>query len=165
MASGRPLAGEFGVHAEDDIARVAGDDAVEALSRQQREVEELRKLVEASGMTEEARKEADRELGRLARMNPSAAEYTVSRTYLDWLVTLPWTVLTTEKIDIIHAKEILQRDHYDLEKIKERILEYLSVLELKPLAKGEYAVFLRDGTKLTMTRGIRELQQALVSRH
>jgi ATP-dependent Lon protease len=107
----------------------------------QREVEDLRKQVEASGMTEEARKEADRELGRLARMNPAAAEYTVSRTYLDWLVTLPWTGLTTEKIDIVHAREILQRDHYDLEKIKERILEHLAVLELKPAGKAPILCF------------------------
>jgi len=107
----------------------------------QREIEDLRKLVESSGMTEEARKEADRELGRLSRMNPSAAEYTVSRTYLDWLVTLPWAVLTTEKVDIIHAREILQRDHYDLEKIKERILEHLAVLELKPAGKAPILCF------------------------
>jgi ATP-dependent Lon protease len=107
----------------------------------QREIEDLRKQIEASGMTEEARKEADRELGRLARMNPAAAEYTVSRTYLDWLVTLPWTVLTTEKIDIVHAREILQRDHYDLEKIKERILEHLAVLELKPTGKAPILCF------------------------
>ncbi|MEO8115967.1 MAG: AAA family ATPase, partial [Phenylobacterium sp.] len=107
----------------------------------QRETEELRKLVEASGMPEEARKEADRELGRLARMNPSAAEYTVSRTYLDWLVALPWNGLTTEKIDIVRAREILHRDHYDLEKIKERILEYLAVLELKPEGKAPILCF------------------------
>ncbi|HLQ77232.1 MAG TPA: endopeptidase La [Terriglobia bacterium] len=107
----------------------------------QREVDELRKQIEASGMPEEARKEADRELGRLSRMNPAAAEYTVSRTYLDWLVTLPWNVLTTERIDIVHAREILQRDHYDLEKIKERILEYLAVLELKPLGKAPILCF------------------------
>jgi len=107
----------------------------------QRETEDLRKLIEASGMPEEARKEADRELGRLARMNPSAAEYTVSRTYLDWLVALPWNVLTTERIDIVHAREILHRDHYDLEKIKERILEYLAVLELKPSGKAPILCF------------------------
>jgi ATP-dependent Lon protease len=107
----------------------------------QREIEELRQKVEAAGMPEEARKEADRELGRLARMSPAAAEYTVSRTYLDWLVTLPWNVLTTERIDIVHAKEILNRDHYDLEKIKERILEYLAVIELKPVGKAPILCF------------------------
>ncbi len=107
----------------------------------QREIEELRKKVEASGMTEEARKEADRELGRLSRMSPSAAEYTVSRTYLDWLVTLPWNVLSAERIDIVKAKEVLNRDHYDLEKIKERILEFLAVLELKPQGKAPILCF------------------------
>src|SRR5438445_6787293 len=69
----------------------------------QREIEELRQKIEAAGMTEEARKEADRELGRLSRMSPAAAEYTVSRTYLDWLVTVPWNVLSAEKIDIVRA--------------------------------------------------------------
>src|SRR6266404_5364384 len=107
----------------------------------QREIEELRQKVEASGMTEEARKEADRELGRLSHMPPAAAEYTVSRTYLDWLVTLPWSVLTTEKMDIIKAKDVLNRDHYDLEKIKERILEYLAVIELKPGGKAPILCF------------------------
>ena len=107
----------------------------------QREIEELRQKVEASGMPEEARKEADRELGRLSRMSPAAAEYTVSRTYLDWLVALPWSVLTTERMDIIKAKEVLNRDHYDLEKIKERILEYLAVIELKPGGKAPILCF------------------------
>src|SRR5437868_5831892 len=107
----------------------------------QREIEELRQKMEASGMTEEARKEADRELGRLSRMSPAAAEYTVSRTYLDWLVTLPWSVLTTEKIDIVKAREVLERDHYDLEKVKERIIEYLAVLELKPQGKAPILCF------------------------
>src|SRR6185436_6629055 len=107
----------------------------------QREVEELRKKIEAAEMTEEARKEADRELGRLSRMSPAAAEYTVTRTYLDWLVSLPWNVLSTERIDIIKAKETLNRDHYDLEKIKERILEYLAVLELKPQGKAPILCF------------------------
>src|SRR5213592_1373602 len=101
----------------------------------QREIEELRQKIEAAGMPEESKKEAERELGRLGRMSPAAAEYTVTRTYLDWLVTLPWSVLTTEKIDIIKAREVLDRDHYDLEKIKERILEYLAVLELRPQGK------------------------------
>jgi ATP-dependent Lon protease len=107
----------------------------------QREIEELRQKIEGVGMTEEARKEADRELGRLSRMSPAAAEYTVSRTYLDWLVSLPWNVVSAEKIDIIKAKETLNRDHYDLEKIKERILEYLAVLELKPQGKAPILCF------------------------
>src|SRR5437763_378535 len=107
----------------------------------QREIEELRKKIEASGMTEEARKEAEREVGRLARMSPAAAEYTVTRTYLDWLVTLPWNVLTTEKIDINRARQVLDKDHYDLEKVKERILEYLAVLELRPQGKAPILCF------------------------
>ena len=107
----------------------------------QREIEELRKKIEAAGMPEEAKKEADREVGRLSRMSPSAAEYTVTRTYLDWLVTLPWNVMTTEKVDIIKAREVLDRDHYDLEKIKERILEFLAVLELKPHGKAPILCF------------------------
>ena len=107
----------------------------------QREIEELRKKVEASGMPEEARKEADRELTRLARMSPAAAEYTVSRSYLDWLVALPWSVLSTERIDLLKAKDILNRDHYDLDKIKERILEYLAVIELKPGGKAPILCF------------------------
>src|SRR5499427_456555 len=88
----------------------------------QREIEELRKKIEVAEMTEEAKKEAERELGRLGRMSLVAAEYTVTRTYLDWLVTLPWSVLTTEKI-------------------KERILEYLAVLELKPHGKAPILCF------------------------
>ena len=107
----------------------------------QREIEELRQKVEASGMPEEARKEADRELGRLSRMSPAAAEYTVSRSYLDWLVALPWNVLTMERIDLHKAKDVLNRDHYDLDKIKERILEYLAVIELKPGGKAPILCF------------------------
>ncbi|HET9216505.1 MAG TPA: endopeptidase La [Terriglobia bacterium] len=107
----------------------------------QREIEELRQKVEASGMPEEARKEADRELARLSRMSPAAAEYTVSRSYLDWLVSVPWNVLTTEQIDLHKAKDVLNRDHYDLDKIKERILEYLAVIELKPGGKAPILCF------------------------
>src|SRR5688572_3177316 len=107
----------------------------------QREIEELRQKAEASGMPEEARKEADRELARLSRMSPAAAEYTVSRSYLDWLVTLPWNVLTTERIDLLKAKDVLNHDHYDLDKIKERILEYLAVIELKPGGKAPILCF------------------------
>ena len=107
----------------------------------QREIEELRKKIEDAGMSEEAKKEAEREVGRLSRMSPAAAEYTVTRTYLDWLVTLPWNVVTMEKVDIVKAREVLDKDHYDLEKIKERILEYLAVLELKPHGKAPILCF------------------------
>ena len=107
----------------------------------QREIDELREQIEKAGLPEEARKEADRELKRLQRMSPAAADYTVTRTYLDWLVTLPWNVLTTEKVDIIRAKEILDRDHHDLEKIKQRILEHLAVLELRPEGKAPILCF------------------------
>src|SRR4026207_2077458 len=107
----------------------------------QREIEELRQKMESSGITDEGRKEADRELGRLSRMSPAAAEYTVSRSYLDWLVALPWNVLTTERIDLLKAKDVLNRDHYDLDKIKERILEYLAVITLKPGGKAPILCF------------------------
>ena len=107
----------------------------------QREIDELREQIEKANLPEEARKEAERELTRLQRMSPAAADYTVTRTYLDWIVTLPWNVLTTEKVDILHAKEILDRDHHDLEKIKERILEHLAVLELRPEGKAPILCF------------------------
>src|SRR6185369_13272382 len=108
---------------------------------QQREISELREKIEAAEMTEEAKKEALRELDRLTRMSPAAAEYTVTRTYLDWLVALPWNKRTDMEIDIIRAKEVLDNDHYDLEKVKERILEYLAVRKMKPDIKGPILCF------------------------
>ena len=105
------------------------------------EVEELRKKIEAAGMTEEARKEALRELNRLAKMSPAAADYHVTRTYLDWLVVLPWQKVSELKVDVNKAKDVLETDHYDLEKIKERILDYLAVLQLKPEMKGPLLCF------------------------
>ena len=108
---------------------------------EQQEIEELRKKIEASGMSEEARKEAMRELGRLAKMSPAAADYHVTRTYLDWLVVLPWIKVSELKVDLRKAKEILDADHYDLEKLKERILDYLAVLQLKPQLKGPIICF------------------------
>ncbi|PYU97437.1 MAG: endopeptidase La, partial [Acidobacteria bacterium] len=98
----------------------------------QQEVEGLRKKIEAAGMPEEARKEALRELGRLAKMSPAAADYHVTRTYLDWLVVLPWNKVSELKVDLTKARTVLDEDHFDLEKIKERILDYLAVLRLKP---------------------------------
>jgi len=108
---------------------------------EQQEIEELRKKIEAAGMTEEARKEAHRELNRLAKMSPAAADYHVTRTYLDWLVALPWNKVSELKVDLRKAKDVLDADHYDLEKIKERILDYLAVLQLKPTLKGPIICF------------------------
>jgi ATP-dependent Lon protease len=108
---------------------------------QQRESNELREKIEACGMSEDVKKEALRELDRLSRMAPAAAEYTVTRTYLDWLVALPWNKRAEHEIDIRKAKEVLDNDHYDLEKVKERILEYLAVRKLKPDIKGPILCF------------------------
>jgi ATP-dependent Lon protease len=100
------------------------------------EIEELREKLSQIEMPEEARTAAQRELERLARMHPSAAEYTVSRTYLDWLLELPWDKSTEDNLDIDRAQKILDEDHYDLEKVKKRILEYLAVRKLKDDMKG-----------------------------
>ncbi len=108
---------------------------------EQQEIEELRKKIEAAGMTEEGRKEAMRELGRLAKMSPAAADYHVTRTYLEWLVALPWNKVSDTRVDITKAKEVLDEDHWDLEKVKERILDYLAVLQLKPQLKGPILCF------------------------
>jgi len=108
---------------------------------QQREYGELREKIERAGMSEEAQKEALRELDRLTKMSPAAAEYTVTRTYLDWLVALPWAKRTEAEIDIHKAKDVLDNDHYDLEKVKERILEYLAVRKMKPDIKGPILCF------------------------
>jgi ATP-dependent Lon protease len=109
----------------------------------QTEVEELRKKVEASGMPAEARKECERELKRLSKMTPASAEYMVSRTYLEWMTSLPWTKSSgTEEIDIVKAQTILDEDHYDLEKVKQRILDYLAVKKLQPGMKGPILCFL-----------------------
>jgi ATP-dependent Lon protease len=102
----------------------------------QQEIDELRKKIEEAGMPEEARKASEKELDRLSKMPPQAAEYTVARTYLDWLVNLPWSVSSEDKLDVVRAKEILDEDHYDLEKVKDRIIEYLAVRSLKTDLKG-----------------------------
>ena len=95
------------------------------------ELDELREKIEQSGMPEEARKESDRELDRLTRMNPAAPEYNVARTYLDWMIAVPWQKSTEDNLDIASVKEVLDADHYGLEKVKDRILEYLSVRKFK----------------------------------
>ena len=105
------------------------------------EVEEFKKKIEEAKMPQEAREAALKELDRLSKMNPAAAEYTVSRTYLDWLVNLPWSSGTQDNLDIKEAKRVLDEDHYDLEKVKERILEYLAVRKLKSDLKGPILCF------------------------
>jgi ATP-dependent Lon protease len=105
------------------------------------EVEEFKKKIEAAKMPQEARESALKELDRLSKMNPAAAEYTVSRTYLDWLVNLPWSTGTQDNLDIKEAKRVLDEEHYDLEKVKERILEYLAVRKLKSDLKGPILCF------------------------
>ncbi len=102
----------------------------------QEEFEELKKGIKKAGMPKEVEKTAFKELKRMSRMSPGAAEYTVSRTYLDWLIELPWSRSTKDVLDIQKAAEILDEDHYDLEKVKKRILEYLAVRKLKQDMKG-----------------------------
>ncbi len=96
-----------------------------------REIEEYRKKIEECGMTDEAREEALRELRRLERMPPQAAEYWVIKTYLDWLTSLPWNKETEDNLDIAYARRVLDEDHYDLKDVKERILEFLAVRKLR----------------------------------
>ena len=108
---------------------------------QTKEIEELRGKIDAVGMPEAVKKEAMRELDRLAKMPVAAAEYTVSRTYLDWLVMLPWQVRTDEVIDLVRTKKTLDADHSGLEKAKDRILEYLAVRKLNPAVKGPILCF------------------------
>jgi ATP-dependent Lon protease len=107
----------------------------------QREVDELRERIEAAGMPEDVKKEAMKELNRLGRMSPMAADYGLTRNYIEWLALLPWSKSSGERIDIGKAKEILDEDHYELKKVKDRILDYLSVLELKPDMKGPILCF------------------------
>ena len=108
---------------------------------QTKEIEELRTKIEAAGMPETVKKEALRELDRLSKMPPAAAEYTVSRTYLDWVVALPWAKRTEEVIDLPKTREVLDKEHSGLEKAKERILEYLAVRKLNPAVKGPILCF------------------------
>lgn len=105
------------------------------------EIDELRAKVEEKKLPEVVNKEAMRELGRLARMHPSSAEYTVARTYLDWILDLPWHERTEDNLDIVAAQKILDEDHYDLEKVKKRIIEYLAVRKLKADMKGPILCF------------------------
>ncbi len=105
------------------------------------ELQELSDKIDKAGMPEEAEREARRELDRLSKMQPGAAEYTVSRTFIDWMISLPWSVSTEEHLDIEAAQQVLDEDHYDLEKVKERIVEYLAVRTLKSDSKGPILCF------------------------
>src|SRR3954453_14245998 len=107
----------------------------------QRDTEDLRQKIESAGMPDEVKKEALKELGRLLRMSPMAADYGVTRNYIEWLAVLPWAKTSGGEVDILKAKEILDTDHYDLQKVKDRILDYLSVRRLKPTMKGPILCF------------------------
>ncbi len=106
-----------------------------------RDNEELKQKIESAGMPEDVKKEALKELGRLSRMSPMAADYSVTRNYIEWLAILPWAKSSGGEVDILKAKEILDTDHYDLKKVKDRILDYLSVRRLKPNMKGPILCF------------------------
>jgi ATP-dependent Lon protease len=107
----------------------------------QRDVEDLKKKIDEAGMPDDVKKEALKELGRLSRMSPMAADYSLTRNYVEWLAVLPWNKTSGQEIEILKAKEILDTDHYDLEKVKDRILDYLSVRRLKPNMKGPILCF------------------------
>lgn len=106
------------------------------------EIEELEEKLEKKALPEMVRKEAEKELKKLSRTHPASAEYTVIRNYLDWILELPWLESTEEHLDISEAERILDEDHYDLEKVKKRILEYLAVRKLNPKMKGPILCFL-----------------------
>jgi len=107
----------------------------------QKDIADLKEKIETAGMPDEVKKDALKELGRLSRMNPAAADYSLTRNYVEWLAVLPWGKTSSGEVDILKAKEILDEDHYGLKKVKERILDYLSVRRLKPDMKGPILCF------------------------
>ena len=107
----------------------------------QAEAKELRAALEALTLPEEVSKQVDRELGRLERLQPAMAEYGVVRTYLEWIASLPWDTSTEDNLDLRHARAVLDEDHYDIEQVKDRILEFLAVRSLKPDARGSILLF------------------------
>jgi ATP-dependent Lon protease len=111
------------------------------LDETQKDVADLKEKIEAAGMPEETKKDALKELARLARMNPAAADYSLTRNYVEWLAVLPWSKSSSDGVDIKKAKEFLDEDHYGLKKVKDRILDYLSVRRLKPDMKGPILCF------------------------
>ena len=147
---------ELGSKIQSEVQSEVGKDQREYLLREQlkaiqkelsetddqtKEIEELREKIETAGMPDSVKKEALRELDRLSRMPVAAAEYTVSRTYLDWMVALPWNKRTEEVIDLKRTKDTLDADHSDLEKAKDRVLEHLAVRKLNPEVKGPILCF------------------------
>ena len=107
----------------------------------QAEINELRQRMEEAGLPEDVRKQAERELSRLEKLPPAAAEHGVIRTYLEWILDLPWSKSTEDNLDIAHARKVLDADHYDIEKVKDRILDHLAVRKLKPDARGSILSF------------------------
>jgi ATP-dependent Lon protease len=118
------------------------------------EVEEFRKKIEEAGMPDESEKMARRELDRLSRLPTAAAEYGVIRTYLDWLVSLPWSVFTSDNLEIAHARDVLDQDHYGLEDVKERILEYMAVRKLRQERREELEVEENEDTIRRVREGV-----------
>jgi ATP-dependent Lon protease len=108
---------------------------------EQAETNELREQLEAADLPEEVRRAAERELGRLEKLPQAAAEYGVIRTYLEWILTLPWHTYTEDNLDLEHAREVLDADHFDLEKVKDRIIEYLAVAKLRNEISGQILCF------------------------
>jgi len=111
------------------------------LDERQEEINEFRKRIEEAKMPEKVQKEVEKQLKRLEKMHPDSAEASTVRTYLEWMVELPWSKSTKDNLDIKAASKVLNEDHYDLEKVKERILEYLSVRKLKEKMKGPILCF------------------------
>jgi ATP-dependent Lon protease len=111
------------------------------LDETQKDVAELKEKIESAGMPDETKKDALKELARLARMNPAAADYSLTRNYVEWLAVLPWGKSSSGEVDIRKAKDFLDEDHYGLKKVKDRILDYLSVRRLKPDMKGPILCF------------------------
>ncbi|OGL44827.1 MAG: endopeptidase La [Candidatus Schekmanbacteria bacterium RBG_16_38_11] len=105
------------------------------------EIRDLKERIQKAGMPKEVEDETFKELNRLSKMHPSSAEYTVSRTYLEWLVDLPWVTCTEDNMDLKNVRAVLDEDHYDLEKVKKRVIEYLAVRKLKPEKKGPILCF------------------------
>jgi len=139
------------IHSYKEIGRFQKDPSFRPSMRGQKEsteddpylgeIKELREKVRTAGMPQKVEEIAHKEINRLERMNPVSAEYTVSRTYLDYLIAMPWNKKTEDNLDLTRAQVVLNEDHYDLEKVKDRILEFLAVKKLKDPTKGPILCF------------------------